>query len=330
MSSPQAWDNAMNDLRGATPRDLATAINSGCSSIPRAIRSWRPRRGSGSCSKSARSWIRSGRIRPSTGWSWSATAWAGCSPGWRSATAGRSSGTPRPRSRSSRSSSSPQLKDLLTTALFFEPVPEVSRVVFVSTPHRGSPVGDAFLGRLASRLITVPEDTPTIRKAWCSTTAKGMSPRHSGTGAMRLAWRSSAPRTRSSRWSIACRSANPWPTTRSWDTTARIRCRRVTASSRTPAPTWITPCPSSSSPSPFGPGAAAVDPGDATDPQAPRAGIRHRTGSTGPRRQASPPDHPGPGPPRHPIRPHPGESRPALLPLGLSRADTPLDLRLIR
>ncbi|MFO0888796.1 MAG: alpha/beta fold hydrolase [Isosphaeraceae bacterium] len=59
----------------------------------------------------------------------------------------------------------PELKQLLAGALFFEPVPEVSRVVFVCTPHRGSPIGDAFVGRLASRLITVPDDILKIRKA---------------------------------------------------------------------------------------------------------------------------------------------------------------------
>jgi pimeloyl-ACP methyl ester carboxylesterase len=58
----------------------------------------------------------------------------------------------------------PQLKDLLLQALIFEPVPMVNRVVFVSTPHRGSPLGDEFVGRLASRMIRVPSDVLQIRK----------------------------------------------------------------------------------------------------------------------------------------------------------------------
>ena len=49
-------------------------------------------------------------------------------------------------------------------AMFFEPVPMVSRVVFVSTPHRGSPMGDELVGRLASRLIRVPSNILEIRK----------------------------------------------------------------------------------------------------------------------------------------------------------------------
>jgi pimeloyl-ACP methyl ester carboxylesterase len=58
----------------------------------------------------------------------------------------------------------PELKDLLMQALFFEPVPMVSRVVFVSTPHRGSPLGDELIGRISSRLIRVPGNILEIRK----------------------------------------------------------------------------------------------------------------------------------------------------------------------
>ena len=58
----------------------------------------------------------------------------------------------------------PQLKDLMMQSLIFEPVPMVSRVVFVSTPHRGSPLGDELVGRLASKMIRVPNDILQIRK----------------------------------------------------------------------------------------------------------------------------------------------------------------------
>ncbi len=59
----------------------------------------------------------------------------------------------------------PPLKDLMVQALVFEPVPTVSRVVFVSTPHRGSPLGDNFVGRVASSMIQVPSDIVQIRQA---------------------------------------------------------------------------------------------------------------------------------------------------------------------
>jgi pimeloyl-ACP methyl ester carboxylesterase len=58
----------------------------------------------------------------------------------------------------------PELRDLLLQALFFEPVPGVSRVVFVSTPHQGSPLGDNVVGQVASRLISVPQDILRIRE----------------------------------------------------------------------------------------------------------------------------------------------------------------------
>jgi pimeloyl-ACP methyl ester carboxylesterase len=58
----------------------------------------------------------------------------------------------------------PDLKVLLMEAMFFEPVPTVSRVVFISTPHRGSPLGDELIGRLSSRLIRVPGNILEIRK----------------------------------------------------------------------------------------------------------------------------------------------------------------------
>ena len=57
----------------------------------------------------------------------------------------------------------PQLKDLLLQSLIFEPVPMVSRVVFVSTPHRGSPLGE-FDWTAGLSMIRVPNDILQIRK----------------------------------------------------------------------------------------------------------------------------------------------------------------------
>jgi pimeloyl-ACP methyl ester carboxylesterase len=48
-------------------------------------------------------------------------------------------------------------RELLRRGLFVEPLPEVSRVVFISTPHRGSFVaGYQLIARLARRLTTLP------------------------------------------------------------------------------------------------------------------------------------------------------------------------------
>jgi hypothetical protein len=41
---------------------------------------------------------------------------------------------------------------LLQQAFSYDPVPEVRRIIFVATPHRGSPLADGPLGGLGSRL----------------------------------------------------------------------------------------------------------------------------------------------------------------------------------
>jgi pimeloyl-ACP methyl ester carboxylesterase len=52
---------------------------------------------------------------------------------------------------------SDQTRDLLRRGLFVEPVPELSRVVFICTPHRGSFVaGYNIIANLVRRLVTLP------------------------------------------------------------------------------------------------------------------------------------------------------------------------------
>jgi len=47
-------------------------------------------------------------------------------------------------------------KDLLRRGMFVEPLPFVSEVIFICTPHRGSFLAENFLGNLARRLVTLP------------------------------------------------------------------------------------------------------------------------------------------------------------------------------
>jgi pimeloyl-ACP methyl ester carboxylesterase len=51
----------------------------------------------------------------------------------------------------------PRLRAKLTEYLIFRPVPTVSRLVFIATPHRGSPIANALFGRVIAGLIRVPD-----------------------------------------------------------------------------------------------------------------------------------------------------------------------------
>jgi pimeloyl-ACP methyl ester carboxylesterase len=51
----------------------------------------------------------------------------------------------------------PDDRDLFRQAVFFEPRPEVRRVVFIATPHRGSRVDRGHLQRLGTRLVRIEE-----------------------------------------------------------------------------------------------------------------------------------------------------------------------------
>jgi pimeloyl-ACP methyl ester carboxylesterase len=50
----------------------------------------------------------------------------------------------------------PQSKELLRRALFPKPLPQVSRVIFVATPHGGSYVSAYSIAHLVGRLVTLP------------------------------------------------------------------------------------------------------------------------------------------------------------------------------
>jgi pimeloyl-ACP methyl ester carboxylesterase len=58
---------------------------------------------------------------------------------------------------------SPSTRQLLQEALFVTPLPFVRRVIFVSTPHRGSYLASyELVGRLAARLISMPRDLVSV------------------------------------------------------------------------------------------------------------------------------------------------------------------------
>ena len=46
----------------------------------------------------------------------------------------------------------------LEEACFFQPLPQVTRVIFIATPHSGSTSASGAVGRLASRLVEIPSE----------------------------------------------------------------------------------------------------------------------------------------------------------------------------
>jgi len=51
---------------------------------------------------------------------------------------------------------SPETRDLMRRAAFVKPGPEVKRVIFIATPHRGSFWAGNIVGKIARRLISLP------------------------------------------------------------------------------------------------------------------------------------------------------------------------------
>ncbi|OPY01111.1 MAG: hypothetical protein A4E60_01884 [Syntrophorhabdus sp. PtaB.Bin047] len=51
---------------------------------------------------------------------------------------------------------SPGTREMISRSFFYKPLPFVSRVIFVSTPHRGSYVAGGWIGRLAGRFVSLP------------------------------------------------------------------------------------------------------------------------------------------------------------------------------
>lgn len=51
---------------------------------------------------------------------------------------------------------SPDHKHILTESSIFEHRPEIGRVIFISTPHRGSELADDWVGRFATKLVKLP------------------------------------------------------------------------------------------------------------------------------------------------------------------------------
>ena len=59
---------------------------------------------------------------------------------------------------------SPEVRKVLDEALIFQPMPFVKRIVFIATPHRGSPIADQWFGRTIASLIRNTSEQALISK----------------------------------------------------------------------------------------------------------------------------------------------------------------------
>jgi pimeloyl-ACP methyl ester carboxylesterase len=60
---------------------------------------------------------------------------------------------------------SPEITELVRSAVVFDPLPFVDRVVYLSTPHRGSDLANHWLSRWINGLISVPSQVVSLSKA---------------------------------------------------------------------------------------------------------------------------------------------------------------------
>jgi pimeloyl-ACP methyl ester carboxylesterase len=65
----------------------------------------------------------------------------------------------------------PNTKQMLKKLMFFEHLPYVKRVVFIATPHRGSPMADEWYTHLLSGMVGLPE---TISTTTTNVVSKGV------------------------------------------------------------------------------------------------------------------------------------------------------------
>lgn len=85
----------------------------------------------------------------------------------------------------------PETRELLREATFFEPVPTVTRLIFIATPHRGSYQATDFVLTLIRRIITLPgallaefqelakaPELSQLRMSQLPTSVENMSPGH--------------------------------------------------------------------------------------------------------------------------------------------------------
>lgn len=74
----------------------------------------------------------------------------------------------------------PETREELQQAFFFEPQPAVERVVFIATPHLGSELSDAPLGRVGSWLVSAPQSARSIQRQLIRDNPEALTPLFTG------------------------------------------------------------------------------------------------------------------------------------------------------
>ncbi len=72
------------------------------------------------------------------------------------------------------------VRDSLEEALYFKHNPNIKRVIFIATPHRGSDMVDGWLGRLGSSLIRLPGQTLQMAAAIVTLDLELVNPQRRG------------------------------------------------------------------------------------------------------------------------------------------------------
>ena len=69
---------------------------------------------------------------------------------------------------------SPETRQVLEQALLYRPLPFVSRLVFIATPHRGSPIADQLFGRTIAGLVKFSDQQTAIGKELAELNGPGL------------------------------------------------------------------------------------------------------------------------------------------------------------
>jgi hypothetical protein len=75
----------------------------------------------------------------------------------------------------------PEAREVIEKSMFLEPLPNVKRLIFLSTPHHGSYIAGNWLAHQLSRLIALPADITRVTTEIVSLDAHRIRSRMSGT-----------------------------------------------------------------------------------------------------------------------------------------------------